>query len=73
MDTAYGLAPHMDSSMLSYDDTVAYEEQLPTEQERAAEAARTASLINRVGNNKVYLLSESAAATIRTTKVRLVP
>lgn len=72
MDATDGITPLMDSSMLSYDDTVAYEEQLPTEQERAAAAARTASLVNRVGNSKVYLLSESTATT-RNTKVRLVP
>lgn len=68
MDATDGLALHMDSSMLPYDD-IAYEEQLPTEQERAAEAARTASLVNRIGNNRVYLLSESATATTRATKV----
>jgi hypothetical protein len=72
MDAADEMAPHMESTMLSYDDTVAYEEQLPTEEELAA-ASRTASLANRIGNSRVYLLSESTAATTRTTKVRLVP
>jgi hypothetical protein len=38
---------------LSYDDT-AYEEQLPT-------AAEQASLANRIGTTKVYLLSETVA------------
>jgi len=51
---------------LSYDDTVAYEEQLPTEAEIAA--AEAASLANRIGRGKVYLLSESSIVT-RTTKV----
>jgi len=51
---------------LSYDDTVAYEEQLPTEAEIAA--AEAASLANRIGRGKVYLLSESSIVT-RSTKV----
>ena len=50
-------------SALNYDDTVAYEQQLPTE-------AEVASLAKRIGNSKVYLLSESSAAT-RAGKVRL--
>ena len=50
---------------LSYDDTVAYEEQLPTEAERES----AASLANRIGSSKVYLLSESSVAT-RVGKVR---
>jgi len=66
------IVPHIESTMLSYDDTVAYEKQLPTEEELAA-ATRTVSLANRIGNSRVYLLSESTAATSRTTKVRLVP
>lgn len=44
---------------LSYDDT-AYEEQLPTPAEQA-------SLANRIGTSKVYLLSETIA---RVGKVR---
>ena len=72
MDATDDIAPHTESTMLSYDDTVAYEEQLPTEDEQAAAATRTTSLANRIGNSKVYLLSESAVATTRTTKVRLV-
>ncbi|KAF8811880.1 hypothetical protein BYT27DRAFT_7183480 [Phlegmacium glaucopus] len=43
-------------SALNYDDTVAYEQQIPTE-------AEVASLAKRIGNSKVYLLSESSAAT----------
>ena len=59
-----GIAPQ-DTMALSYDDTVAYEEQLPTEAERE----RAASLANRIGSSKVYLLSESSVAT-RVGKVR---
>ncbi len=73
MDTADEISPHIESTMLSYDDSVAYEEQLPTEEELEAAATRTVSLANRIGNSRVYLLSESTAATTRTTKVRLVP
>jgi hypothetical protein len=50
-------------SALNYDDTVAYEQQLPSEHEVAA------SLAKRIGTSKVYLLSESSAAT-RAGKVR---
>jgi hypothetical protein len=71
MDATDGISPHIESTVLSYDDTVAYEEQLPTDEEQAA--SRTASLANRIGNSRVYLLSESTAATTRSTKVRLVP
>ncbi|GLB33260.1 putative nuclear cap-binding protein subunit 3 [Lyophyllum shimeji] len=39
---------------LSYDDTVAYEEQVP--------APESASLANRIGSTKVYLLSETSVA-----------
>ncbi|KIM34816.1 hypothetical protein M413DRAFT_20860 [Hebeloma cylindrosporum] len=53
-----GIAPQ-DTMALSYDDNVAYEEQLPTEAERE----RAASLANRIGSSKVYLLSESSAAS----------
>lgn len=48
---------------LSYDDNVAYEEQLPSEAERVA------SLAGRIGTSKVYLLSESSAVS-RPGKVR---
>ncbi|KAJ3518026.1 hypothetical protein NLJ89_g124 [Agrocybe chaxingu] len=59
MDSAPdGIAPQ-ESEMLSYDDDVAYEKQLPTEAERAAQAA---SFAQRIGISKVYLLSESSAA-----------
>lgn len=58
-----GIAPQ-ETMALSYDDTVAYEEQIPTEAERE----RAASLANRIGSSKVYLLSESSVAT-RVSKV----
>lgn len=57
-----GIAPEEHLAPLSYDDTVAYEEQLPTESERG-------SLANRIGTTKVYLLSETTVAT-RPSKVR---
>jgi len=50
---------------LSYDDTVPYEEQLPTAEEQAV----AASLKNRIGTAKVYLLSDTSVAQ-RTGKVR---
>ncbi|KAF8164852.1 hypothetical protein B0H34DRAFT_648482 [Crassisporium funariophilum] len=49
--------PEGDLPALNYDDTVAYEEQLPTEEEANA----AASLARRIGSSKVYLLSESSA------------
>ncbi|KAF8966488.1 hypothetical protein BDZ97DRAFT_1917591 [Flammula alnicola] len=55
-NTPDGIAPE-ELATLSYDDTVAYEEQVPTEAERAA------SLAKRIGTSKVYLLSESSAVT----------
>ncbi|KAF9057348.1 hypothetical protein BJ165DRAFT_24690 [Panaeolus papilionaceus] len=57
-NTPEGVAPE-DLAMLSYDDKIAYEEQLPTEAER--EAAAAADFAKRISTNKVYLLSESAA------------
>ena len=51
-------------SALNYDDTVAYEQQIPT-----TEPEVVASLAKRIGTSKVYLLSESSAAT-RAGKVR---
>lgn len=51
------------SEALSYDETLPYEDQLPT----AAEAA----LASRIGSTKVYLLSESSAVVVRGGKVRL--
>ncbi|KAF5321858.1 hypothetical protein D9619_001218 [Psilocybe cf. subviscida] len=47
---------------LSYDDNVAYEEQLPTEAEQAA------SLAKRIGTSKVYLLAESATSSHKKRK-----
>jgi hypothetical protein len=54
-NTPAGIDP-ADTTALSYDD-VAYEEQLPTEAERAA----AASFAKRIGTSKVYLLSETSA------------
>lgn len=48
---------------LSYDETVPYEEQLPS-------AVEAAGLASRIGNTKVYLLSESSATAARGGKVR---
>ncbi|KAJ3913145.1 hypothetical protein F5877DRAFT_52907 [Lentinula edodes] len=48
------------SEALSYDETLPYEDQLPT----AAEAA----LASRIGSTKVYLLSESSAVVVRGGK-----
>lgn len=48
---------------LSYDNTVAYEEQVPP-----SNNPEPTSLANRIGHTKVYLLSESSAA--RVGKVR---
>jgi hypothetical protein len=49
---------------LSYDDNIAYEEQLPTQPSNDERA----SLANRIGNAKVYLLAESSVN--RVGKVR---
>ena len=54
------------SEALSYDDTIPYEEQIPTEDEKGAAAA--ASLAKRIGAAKVYLLSDTSVA--RVGKVR---
>lgn len=51
------------SQLLSYDETVPYEEQLPS-------AAEAAALASRIGSTKVYLLSESSASAARGGKVR---
>ncbi|KAH7930059.1 hypothetical protein BV22DRAFT_86717 [Leucogyrophana mollusca] len=50
---------------LSYDDDVPYEDQVPTHPSNDPERA---SLLNRIGNTKIYLLSDSAQA--RVAKVR---
>ncbi|KAF9464267.1 hypothetical protein BDZ94DRAFT_1256712 [Collybia nuda] len=49
---------------LSYDDTVAYEEQIPTHPTNDGQAA----LASRIGNTKVYLLSESTATRVGKRK-----
>ena len=58
-----GISPDLDT--LSYDDTIAYEEQVPTP---PINDSIGPSLANRIGNTKVYLLAESSAA--RVGKVR---
>jgi hypothetical protein len=54
------------NNALSYDDTVAYEEQIPT----AQEADPRSKLASRIGNTKVYLLADTSAAA-RNAKVSL--
>jgi len=63
MDIASEANPPAAYSTLSYDD-IPYEDQLPDNGEPAQ-----SSLANRIGNTKVYLLSESSVA--RVAKVRL--
>ncbi|KAF5371944.1 hypothetical protein D9615_008089 [Tricholomella constricta] len=50
-----GVAPEVVGDTLSYDDNIAYEEQISNDPERA-------SLANRIGSTKVYLLSETSIA-----------
>ncbi len=60
------------TEILSYDDTVAYEQQLPTTTEVEAgldPRSNENPLANRIGNTKIYLLSETSAAA---RKVRLI-
>jgi hypothetical protein len=54
MDNSPFISDQTEISTLSYDDTVVYEEQLPS-----SNGANTASLANRIGSTKVYLLPES--------------
>jgi hypothetical protein len=61
-----GMSPILLEDTLSYDDSVAYEEQVPLN--LSNDTGRETSLANRIGNTKVYLLSESTAA--RVGKVR---
>jgi len=62
------IAPQDISTALSYDDTVAYEAQLPTEAERAAtEAAAASSFASRISKSKVYLLEDSSSSSTRNT------
>ncbi|PPR03323.1 hypothetical protein CVT24_012599 [Panaeolus cyanescens] len=65
-NTPEGVAPE-DLALLSYDDKIAYEDQLPTEAERAAEAA--SAFAKRISTSKVYLLSESTTSG-RATKLK---
>ncbi|KAF9563310.1 hypothetical protein CPC08DRAFT_706023 [Agrocybe pediades] len=60
-------APQELSAGLSYDDTIAYEAQLPTEAERAAtEADMSSSFASRISRSKVYLLEDSSTSATRT-------
>lgn len=45
-------------NLLSYDDSVAYEQQVPT----TTEEDPRSNLASRIGNTKIYLLSEATAA-----------
>ncbi|KAG1739854.1 uncharacterized protein EDB91DRAFT_1053661 [Suillus paluster] len=54
-----------DLTTLSYDETVPYESQLPTHPSNDPERA---TLLNRIGNTKVYLLSDTAQARIAKRK-----
>jgi hypothetical protein len=65
MDIASEAIPPAEYSSLSYDDTVPYEDQLSPNDDEPSHA----SLANRIGSTKVYLLSESSIA--RVGKVRL--
>ncbi|KAG2148012.1 hypothetical protein DEU56DRAFT_869701 [Suillus clintonianus] len=54
-----------DLTTLSYDETVPYESQLPTHPSNDPERA---TLLNRIGNTRVYLLSDTAQARIAKRK-----
>ncbi|OJA13102.1 hypothetical protein AZE42_11345 [Rhizopogon vesiculosus] len=54
-----------DLTTLSYDDTVPYEEQFPTHPSNDPERA---TLLNRIGTTKVYLLPDAAQARIAKRK-----
>ncbi|KAG0698861.1 hypothetical protein DFH29DRAFT_1017041 [Suillus ampliporus] len=55
-----------DLTTLSYDESVPYESQLPTHPSNDPERA---TLLNRIGNTKVYLLSDTAQARIAKLSV----
>lgn len=65
MDNSPDGVPEDGTGALSYDDTIAYEEQTPTHPSNDPERS---SLANRIGSTKVYLLSETSVA--RAGKVR---
>ena len=65
MDIASEANQPVGYSTLSYDESIPYEEQLPSNNDEATYP----SLANRIGSTKVYLLSESSVA--RVGKVRL--
>ncbi|KAF8632019.1 hypothetical protein AX17_004962 [Amanita inopinata Kibby_2008] len=72
-DFATDIAPTIPqtSAELSYDDTVPYEEQLPAQSPAEDEghgASAPSSLANRIGNTKVYLLSDASTAAARMGK-----
>ncbi|KAF9268363.1 hypothetical protein L218DRAFT_918925 [Marasmius fiardii PR-910] len=62
MDAALDVQPLQEqepSSLLSYDDSIAYEDQLSTN------PSDEAGLASRIGKSKVYLLSESSVGKVR--------
>jgi hypothetical protein len=69
MDVATDLAlpesQPVPENSLSYDDSVAYERQVPT----TTEEDPRSKLASRIGNTKIYLLAETSAAA-RNAKVR---
>lgn len=66
MDNSPEGVSHDSLNTLSYDDNIAYEEQLPTT--HLSNDSEQVSLANRIGNTKVYLLAESSMN--RVGKVR---
>lgn len=58
MDNSPEGVSHDSLNTLSYDDNIAYEEQLPTT--HLSNDSEQVSLANRIGNTKVYLLAESS-------------
>jgi len=59
MDNSPYIEDNTEVSILSYDNSVAYEDQLPPHNQPAS-----VSLANRIGNTKIYLLSESSVAKV---------
>ncbi|EGO01535.1 hypothetical protein SERLA73DRAFT_176858 [Serpula lacrymans var. lacrymans S7.3] len=60
-----GGADTTDLATLSYNDDVPYEEQIPT---HSSNDPGRAALLDRIGNTKVYVLSESAAERVAKRK-----
>ena len=69
--SAFDIDPSVTHPPLPYDDTVPYSEQVdPILKEEATEVSlSTGALADRIGTNKVYLISDAALAT-RVGKVR---